>query len=87
MPLTMGVDITDSSRSTKAMKSSIDSGVAGRSILETTAAQLFVLDEESRKSIRNHSALLLRWYSSSTVGAWKKLGHRLNERMPAFKPT
>lgn len=33
MPLTIGVDITESSRRTKATKSRIDKGVAGRSIL------------------------------------------------------
>lgn len=86
MPLTIGVDITDSSRRTKATKSSIDNGVAGRSILTKTTAQLFVFGEEDSQPIRNHFAHWLRWYSYFAVDAWKKPGHRLiNERMPAFK--
>lgn len=82
----MGVDITDSSRRTKATKSSIDNGVAGRSILTITAAPLFVFEEEDSEPIRNHFAHWLCWYSYFAVDAWKKPGHRLTkERIPAFK--
>lgn len=40
MLLTIGVDSVESSSSTKAMKNSIDKGVAGRSMMATDAGTL-----------------------------------------------